>query len=182
MKNYSKLLETKISSKEIYNGIVKFKLDTVRLVNGETATREYMEHPGASAILVVENNKILLVEQYRYAINQITLEIPAGKLNKGQTPLSCAKAELEEETGYKANKIKKIFSFTPSVAFDNETLHLFFAKGLKSGKMHLDDDEFLNVKWIDFDKALKMAKTGKITDSKTIIAIYYYALFGKELK
>ena len=176
-KHYSKLLEKKVNSKTIYEGVVNFKVDTVRLINGALSKREYMEHPGASAVLAVENGKVLLEEQYRYPIKKVILEIPAGKLKPGQTPLACAKAELKEETGYTAKTIKKILTFNTSAAFADENLHIFIASGLKPGKRHLDDDEFVNVKWLNLDKALKLVETGKITDSKTIIALLYYKAF-----
>ena len=176
-KHYSKLLEKKVNSKTVYEGIVNFKVDTVRLINGTVSKREYMQHPGASAVLAVENGKVLLVEQYRYPVKKIMLEIPAGKLKPLQKPLSCAKAELREETGYTAKNIKKILTFNTSAAFADENLHIFYASGLKAGERHLDDDEFVNVKWISLDKALKMIKAGKITDSKTIIALLYYKAF-----
>ncbi|MBO4707888.1 MAG: NUDIX hydrolase [Elusimicrobiaceae bacterium] len=176
-KHYSKLLERKVNSKTIYEGVVNFKVDTVRLINGNLSKREYMQHPGASAVLAVKNGKILFVEQYRYPIKKITLEIPAGKLKAHQTPLACAKAELKEETGYAAKNIKKFLTFNTSAAFADENLHIFYASGLKPGKMHLDEDEFVNVKWLSLNRAVKMVKSGKITDSKTIIAILYYKVF-----
>lgn len=176
-KHYSKLLEKKVNSKTIYEGIVNFKVDTVRLINGAVSKREYMQHPGASAVLAIENGKVLFVEQYRYPVKKVMLEIPAGKLKPRQTPLACAKAELKEETGYSAKTIKKLLTFNTSAAFADENLHIFYASGLKSGKMHLDDDEFVNVKWLNLDKALKLVETGKITDSKTIIALLYYQTF-----
>ncbi len=176
-KHYSKLLERKVNSKTIYEGVVNFKVDTVRLINGAVSKREYMQHPGASAVLAVENGKILFVEQYRYPVKKVMLEIPAGKLKPRQTPLSCAKAELKEETGYTAKIVKKILTFNTSAAFADENLHIFYAYGLKPGKMHLDEDEFVNVKWLSLERALKMIKTGEITDSKTIIAILYYKVF-----
>lgn len=174
MTHYSKLVEKKIKSKKIYRGVTGFNVDTVRLVNGKTSFREYMLHPGASAVLAFIEGKVLFVEQYRYPVKKVTLELPAGKMKKGQSPLACARAELEEETGYKAGKIKKMLSFNTSVAFSDEVLHIYLAEDLKRGKMHLDADEFVNVKLIDYEKALKMVKSGKITDSKTIIALLYY--------
>ena len=174
MTHYSKLVEKKIKSKKIYRGVTGFNVDTVRLVNGKTSFREYMLHPGASAVLAFIDGKVLFVEQYRYPVKKVTLELPAGKMKKGQSPLACARAELEEETGYKAGKIKKLLSFNTSVAFSDEVLHIYLAENLKRGKMHLDADEFVNVKLIDYEKALKMVKSGKITDSKTIIALLYY--------
>lgn len=176
-KHYSKLLERKVNSKTIYEGVVSFKVDTVRLVNGAVSKREYMQHPGASAVLAVEKGKVLFVEQYRYPVKKVMLEIPAGKLKPRQTPLACAKAELQEETGYTAKDIKRVLTFNTSAAFADENLYIFYAYGLKPGKKHLDDDEFLNVKWLSLDSALKMVKAGKITDSKTIIALLYYKTF-----
>ena len=176
-KYYSKLLERKVNSKTVYEGVVNFKVDTVRLINGAVSKREYMQHPGASAVLAVENGKVLFVEQYRYPVKKVMLEIPAGKLKPRQTPLACAKAELKEETGYSAKSIKKMLTFNTSAAFADENLHIFYASGLKPGKTHLDDDEFVNVKWISLDRVFKMVKAGKIMDSKTIIALLYYKAF-----
>ena len=176
-KHYNKLLERKVSSKTIYNGVVGFKVDTVRLINGALSKREYMQHPGASAVLAVENGKVLFVEQYRYPVKKVMLEIPAGKLKPRQTPLSCAKAELKEETGYTAKSIKKFLTFNTSAAFADEDLHIFIASGLKAGKTHLDDDEFVNVKWLPLPRVYKMIKDGQITDSKTLIALLYYKAF-----
>lgn len=176
-KHYSKLLEKKVNSKTIYQGVVNFKVDTVRLINGAVSKREYMQHPGASAVLAVENGKVLFVEQYRYPVKKVMLEIPAGKLKPRQTPLACAKAELQEETGYTAKTIKRIITFNTSAAFADENLHIFYASGLKPGKTHFDEDEFLNVKWLSLSNAVKMIKAGKITDSKTIIALLFYKVF-----
>lgn len=179
MTHYSKLVERKIKSKTIYRGVTGFNVDTVKLINGKTSSREYMLHPGASAVLAFVGGKVLFVEQYRYPVKKVTLELPAGKMKKGQSPLSCARAELEEETGYKAGRVKKMLSFHTSVAFSNEVLHVYLAEGLKRGKTRLDEDEFVNVKLIDFKTALKMVKEGKITDSKTVIALLYYQVFSR---
>ena len=176
-KHYSKLLEQKVSSKTVYEGVVSFKVDKVRLINGAVSKREYLQHPGASAVLAVENGKVLLVEQYRYPVKKVMLEIPAGKLKPRQTPLACAKAELKEETGYRAKSIKKLLTFNTSAAFADEDLHIFYASGLKAGQRHLDEDEFVNVKWLSLDRVFKMIKSGKITDSKTLIALLYYKAF-----
>ncbi|MDR0291256.1 MAG: NUDIX hydrolase [Elusimicrobium sp.] len=174
MSYYDKLEETKISSKSLHRGVVGFNKDIVRLIDGSTATREYMVHPGASAVLPVIGGKAVLVQQYRYPVHKTTWEIPAGKMKKGQTPLSCAKAELREETGYAASKIKKLISFHPCCAFSDEILHIFIAEGLKPGKTNPDEDEFLNVKLFPLKTAYNMIKNGLITDSKTIIALSLY--------
>lgn len=172
-KYYNKLKETKVSSKKIWKGVVGFNYDTVRLINGQKATREYMVHPGASAILPILDDKVVLVQQYRYPVKAVTWEIPAGKMKKGQTPLSCAKAELKEETGY-SGKLKKLVSFYPCNAFSDEELHIFTAVDLKAGKTNFDEDEFLNIKAFPIKTAYEMIKKGKIKDAKTIIALSLY--------
>lgn len=177
MVNYSKLEERKIKSKKIYRGIMGFNVDTVRLVNGKTSIREYILHPGACGILPIIGDNIVLVEQYRYPVHSVVLEIPAGKMKKGQTPLACAKAELSEETGYTTKNIKKLITFNPSCAFSDEVLHIFMAKDLKEGQVHLDEDEFVNIKVIPLSKAYEMVRKGKIKDAKTIVALMYYKTF-----
>ncbi|MGB2578591.1 ADP-ribose pyrophosphatase [Elusimicrobium simillimum] len=173
-KHYNKLKEVKLSGKPIFRGVVGFNLDTVKLINGTTATREYMVHPGASAVLPITNDgKVVLVQQYRYPVKSTTWEIPAGKAKKGQSPLACAKAELKEETGY-SGKVKKLISFHPCCAFSDELLHVFIATDLKAGKTNPDEDEFLNVRLFPFKTALKMIEKGEIKDAKTIIALTMY--------
>lgn len=177
-KYYSKLTEKKVSQKKIYDGVISFYEDQVKLINGQKASRVYTKHPGASAVVpITREGKIIFVEQYRYPIGKITLEIPAGKLKPKQTPLACAKAELAEETGYSATKFKKMLSFYPSVAFSTEILHIFLAKDLKKGKQHLDDDEFVNTKKLTLKQSLEYIKKRKIRDSKTIIALLYLKVF-----
>ena len=176
-KHYSKLIERKIESKILHKGVIGLNKDTVRLINGKTAAREYMTHPGASAALPIIDGNVVLVQQYRYPIKTLTLELPAGKLKKGQSPLACARAELKEETGFTAAKIKKLLTFHPAGAFSDEVLHIFIATGLKPGKSKPDEEEFLNTVIIPLNKAYKMAREGKITDAKTIIALLYYKTF-----
>ena len=177
-KYYSKLAEKKVSQKKIYDGVISFFKDEVKLINGQKASRVYTKHPGASAVVpLTKEGKIIFVEQYRYPVHKITLEIPAGKLKPKQSPLACAKAELEEETGYSAKKFTKMLAFHPSVAFSTEILHIYLAKDLKKGKQHLDADEFVNTKELTLKQSLQYIKIGKIKDSKTIIAILYLKTF-----
>lgn len=152
-KHYNKLKETKVKTGVIHRGVVGFNKDTVKLIDGSVVTREYMVHPGASAVLPVIDDKVVLVEQYRYPVGRTTWEIPAGKMKKGQTPLACAKAELKEETGY-SGKVKKLISFHPCCAFSDEVLHIFTATDLKPGKTNPDEDEFLNIKLFSFKNGL----------------------------
>jgi len=177
MSHYSKLKETRLSSKTLYTGIVGFNYDTVRLINGKTASRVYLVHKGASAVLPVEDGHVYLVQQYRYPIGRITWELPAGKREDHQTFLTCAKAELEQEAGLKAAKWKKLCVFNPSSAFSNEDLHIYLAQGLKRVHQDLDEDEFVNVKKFPLSKVYQMIKNGKIQDAKTLIALLMYRNF-----
>lgn len=177
MQHYSKLKESKVSSKTLYKGVVGFNKDTVKLINGKLTTRVYLAHRGASAIVPVEDGQVYLVQQYRYPIGKVTWEIPAGKREEDQTPLSCAKAELAQETGLKAAKWKKLAVFNPSNAFSTEYLHIYLAEGLKRGKDCPDEDEFLNVKKFPLEKVYQMIQSGKIQDAKTIIGLLMYKSF-----
>lgn len=179
MKHYSKLKETKLSSKTLYKGILGVKLDTVRLIDGNEGTRLYFDHHGASAVLPIDGDSVYLVQQYRYPVRQVTWEIPAGKRESHQTWLSCAKAELQQEAGLKAGKMKKLTVFYPCCAFSNEELHIFMATDLKKGKMHPDADEFLNVKKFPLKKAFQMVRKGEIKDAKTVISLLMYELMTK---
>ena len=169
MKHYSKLKETKISSQTLYRGVLGVKLDEVKLLNGRTSTRLYFDHHGASGILPVEDGNVYLVQQYRYPIRQVTWEIPAGKREKGQSFLACAKAELKQETGLTAKSLKEIMVFHPCNAFSNE-------EGLTRGKDQPDEDEFLNLQKFPLEKAYKMIEKGEITDAKTIITLQWYRI------
>ncbi len=175
-----KLIEKQLCKKRLYKGgAVNFNVDTVKLLNGKTAKREYIDHPGAVAVLpVLPNGDIVLVCQYRYPVGKVTWEIPAGKMHYGgDSPLTRAKAELAEETGY-TGKLKKLLSFWPCCAFSNELLHIYTGTGLVPGKATPDDDEFLNVLRVPYAKALRMTQTGAIKDSKTIIALLAYKAFA----
>ena len=179
MKHYSKLKETKISSKLLYKGVLNVRLDGVKLLNGNTSTRIYFEHHGASGILPVEDGHVYLVQQYRYPIRQVTWEIPAGKREKGQSFLACARAELKQETGLTARSLKEALVFHPCNAFSDEEQHLYVAMGLKRGKDCPDEDEFLNVQKFPLEKAYKMVEKGEITDAKTILMLQWYQLHNK---
>jgi ADP-ribose pyrophosphatase len=167
------LIEKFVSKKTVWRGrAVDFRVDTVRLPNKKLATREYIDHPGAVGVVpFVDKDTVVMVRQYRHPVREVTLELPAGKLDKGESPLTCVKRELKEETGYTARRIRPLVQYWPTPAFANEILHLYVAEGLTSGKMHTDDDEFLRCVTVPFRKALKMAMNGEIKDSKTIICL-----------
>jgi len=159
---------------------VGFQIDRIRLPDGKLAQREFLTHPGAvGALAFTKDGKILLVKQYRHPVRQFTYEIPAGKLGKGEDPLACVKRELEEETGHKAGRIRKLTSFWPTGAFSDEVIHLYLADRLMETEAHPDDDEFLELVRVTPRQLDRMIRTGKIHDSKTLIA--YLAWKSKAL-
>lgn len=175
--------ETTLSSELIYDGrIMRVYKDKVMLQSGKESVREYIRHSGGASVLAVdEDENIYLVSQFRYPYASQTLEIPAGKKEYGEQPLVCAKRELEEETGLVADNIRLISTVYPTPAYTDEKLYVYLATGLKKTQAHLDEGEFLNVIKMPFAQALELAKQGKINDSKTLVAIYYYAATkGKE--
>jgi len=172
-KAHAELREKFYKKRLIFSGTVDFRADTVLLPNGKKATRAFMAHPGAVAVLpVLPDGRIIFVRQYRYPVNETTLEIPAGKLNSASDePLARVKAELKEETGYTASGIKPLISFWPTTAFSNEVLHIFTATGLRGGTPDPDEDEFLRIETLPFEKAWGLVGKGAIKDAKTIIAL-----------
>src|SRR5262249_13095328 len=144
-------------------------------INKRKVTREIIEHPGAAAILAIKDEKILLVKQYRFRRGYV-LEIPAGTLEKGESPLKCAIRELREETGHVAKKMLPLIRYYPSIGYNTEIIHCYVASDIrKVGKLQLDQDEIMSVVSLDFKKVLKMIQSGKIMDSKTICAVLAYA-------
>ena len=170
--------ETTIEREVIYQGkVFDVEKHIVSLPNGKTSVRELVYHNGAVAVLVIdESDRIVLVEQYRKAFEAMSLEIPAGKLEVGEEPLASARRELEEETGYQADRLHKIFSFYGAPGFCSERVDVFVAEGLHEGPMNLDEDEFLQMKRYSFDEAIALLDSGRITDAKTIMAIQWWQL------
>lgn len=161
--------ERTIESKELYKGrVVQVRLDTVSLPNGRTKMREIVVHPGAVAIVPLVNEKVLLVEQYRKAIERITLEIPAGTLEEGESPEECAKRELIEETGFNASQWDKLTSYYPSPGYSSELIHIFKARGLEKVS---DAEAELPIHYMDLEDVQTKIRTGEIKDSKTIIGV-----------
>ena len=169
------LAEKKISGEGVYDGIfLKMKRDIVSLPDGQHAVREYLEHPGAVAILaVLDDGRVLLERQYRYPIAQAVIEIPAGKLNTGEDPLLCAQRELQEETGYTAKHWSKIRRIHPVISYSTEFIDIYLAEGLSPGPARLDEEEFLDVFAAPLEELLHWVEMGKITDVKTIISTYW---------
>lgn len=167
------LKETKIGSKRIYDGkIIKLDVDTVTLPNGESATRELVRHPGGVGVVALDGDgSIYLVRQYRIPYDDILLEIPAGKLDKGEDTAVAARRELAEETGLRCGKLEFLGNFYPSVGFLDENLRMYLATELSQGETHPDDDEFVNTVKMPFDDAVKLIMDGEIKDGKTVAAI-----------
>ena len=165
--------ERSIGKNRIYKGAaVDFYADTVMIQNGKTAVREYTAHGGAAAAIpFLPGGRIILIEQYRYPVKKIMLEIPAGKILKGETPLQCIKRELAEETGFSAGKFIHLISFYPTCAFSTEKIDIFAAYDLKKTTAKPDEDEFIKRKILNYEEAVAQVKEKKITDSKTIIAL-----------
>ena len=164
--------EHKLSSEVKFDGkLIKVTYD-VADVNGKEAWREVVHHPGASAVVAIdEENRIIMEKQFRYALNDYLLEIPAGKLDAGEDPLVCAKRELEEETGIVASEWISLGTIATSPGFCNEVIHLYVAKGLSKGEIHWDEDEYVEVERYTFDELLQRVKEEKIKDSKSLSAL-----------
>ena len=151
--------------------------DTMQIPNGNIAKWDLIDHKGAAAVVAVrEDGKLLMVRQYRNALERETLELPAGGLNSREEPTkAAAMRELEEETGYTCESIELLNSIYTTVAFCNEKIDIYLAKGLKPGKQHLDEDEFINVEAYSVEELKQMVYECKIQDSKTICGIMTYA-------
>lgn len=177
------LREERLSGEDIYGGIfLNMKRDQVSLPDGNQAVREYLTHPGAVAIVAILNDgRVLLERQYRYPIAKACLEIPAGKLDPNEDHLVCAKRELEEETGYTAQKWSFIRRIHPVISYSTEFIDIYLAESLTSGKSRLDEEEFLDVFAAPLDQLLEWVEQGEITDVKTTIATYWLDRYRKGL-
>lgn len=167
------LVEKFIKSEVVFEGnLLTVRRDTVELPNGKHATRELIQHPGAVAVVPIRNDgKILLVRQFRYPVDQLTLEIPAGKLDPGEEPEACAKRELEEETGYKAKKLRLLSSILTTPGFTNEVIHLYLAEDLVLAEQCPDEDEFIDVEVFTKEEIKKMIENGTICDAKSLLGL-----------
>lgn len=169
-------LNEKIIKEELkYEGnFLKFVSIDVELPDGNKGNRDVIRHPGASAILAfLDEETVLLVEQFRVALNRVLLEIPAGKLEKGEDPKVCAYRELEEETGYKSENIEYLGTIATGAGFTDEQIHIYKATNLYKGVKGGDDDEFIEAKPYKLKEIKEMIKDGRIIDTKTISAFMY---------
>ncbi|NHZ78350.1 NUDIX domain-containing protein [Massilia sp. CCM 8695] len=169
------LTERRIDGELAYEGsFLKVSRDRVSLPNGAVATREYIRHPGAVVILpLLGDGRVLLERQFRYPLGRVFIEFPAGKIDAGEEPLACAKRELQEETGYTATDWQFISTIHNAIAYSDEHLELFVARGLTAGEARLDEGEFLETFSATVPEMLEMVRTGQITDVKTIIGAFW---------
>ena len=169
------LAETRIEGQWVYRGkLLKVRRDLVRLPDGATAEREYIEHPGAVAVIALTDSGELVMErQHRYPLGRDMIELPAGKIDPGEDPLTTAKREFREETGYSASVWRHVATIHVAIAYSTERIEIFLAKGLKHVGAKLDDEEFLEVFTLPLEAALEAVREGTITDSKTVAGLFW---------
>ena len=183
MNDFENLAEVQTGSQEIFDGVILhvFK-DSVTLPNGKPATREVIRHVGAVAVVpLTDDGKVIMERQFRYTLNRVITEIPAGKLDSfTEDRLCAAKRELEEETGYTATEWIDMGDYYPAAAYCDERITIYLARGLSLGQRHLDEDEFLNFEAIPLSQLVEDVMAGRITDGKTQVAILKAAhILGK---
>ncbi len=156
--------------------IIDYYQDTIQVPNGNIVKWDFIQHKGAAAVVPVdEEGRLIMVKQYRNALDRYTLEIPAGGLNGAQEPTRDAAArELSEETGYHAEHLELLLSIRTTVAFCNEKIDIYLATGLTEGKQHLDEDEYVNVGAYTLEELTEKIYAGEIQDSKTVAAVLAY--------
>lgn len=171
----SDLTERQISSQTVYQGgLLHVMEDQVQLPNGQPARREYILHPGAVVIIpLLANGGVVMERQFRYPLQRDLYELPAGKLDSGESSLACGQRELLEETGYRAMKWSYVATIHPCIGYSNESMSLFLAQELTEGLHQRDGDEFLEVFTLPMDEALEWVRTGRITDVKTVIGLFW---------
>ncbi len=174
----------KIESHRIYTGkVINLDVDRVRFPDGSVGELEMIRHPGASAIVPFltdprsEDPQILLIRQYRYASDGVIYEVPAGRLDTGESPEQCARRELTEETGCSAAHLERLYTMFTTPGFTDEKIHVFVATGLTRGESKLERDEFVEVVTVTLSASLDMIKRGEITDAKTALSLLYVAGF-----
>ena len=174
----------KVDGRRGYTGrIINLDIDTVRFPDGSTGELEMIRHPGASAVVPFvsdptgEDPQLLLIRQYRYAADGFLYEIPAGRLEPGEDPAECARRELQEETGCRAERVERLFTMYTTPGFTDEKIHLFMAVGLTVGETEREADEFITVETVTLSRALQMVERGEIQDAKTALGLLYAAGF-----
>jgi ADP-ribose pyrophosphatase len=165
-----------LDHREVYSGkIVKLHVDTIQLESGKPVIREVVVHPGGvTAVPVLDDGRIMLIRQFRYPIGRFILELPAGKLDSGQTPIDTIARELEEEIGYSAGQITPECTFYPTPGISNEEIHLFIARNLTLCPQRLEEGEHITLEACTIEECLQKIENGEIIDGKTILGILWY--------
>jgi len=171
------LIETRVSSEPVYQGkLLHVRCDRVRLPDGSLATREYIVHPGAVLVVpVLPDGRLVIERQYRYPLQQVFVEFPAGKLDPGESALATGQRELREEAGYTARTWTHLGSIHPLLSYSTEVIEIYLAEGLEHVGAKLDDGEFLEVGSMGVGEMLAAVDRGEITDAKTVTALLLYA-------
>lgn len=166
--------EKLIQSTRLFEGkVIRVRCDEVMLPNGKTGTREVVEHAGAVAVVpLTKDGNIILVRQFRHAVGQVMLEVPAGKLDPGEKPEACAMRELAEETGFKADTLRKLTSMYTTPGFSDEIIHLYAAEDLVPSDKMPDEDEFINTEVYTPEQIRAMIASGELCDAKSLVALY----------
>ncbi len=174
MKHSRELVERTQTSKKVFDGkLLQVYYDDAELPDGSSSSREWIKHPGACAVVpIFENNDIMLIKQFRYPMAQIFYEVPAGKIDAGESPDSTAERELLEEAGLKCDELIYIGHFYPAIGYADEVIHIYAGKKLTQVDQKTDVDEFVVNARIPFSEAMKMISTGEINDGKTIICLH----------
>ncbi len=175
MKQQSDLIEHCVVSSTLAQGdMLTVKRDQVKLPNGNLSQREYVTHPGAVVIIpILANGNIVLERQFRYPLRQVFIELPAGKIDAGEAPLMTGQRELLEETGYIAEEWVDLGCQHPCIGYSNEVIYIYLAKGLTAGEHNRDADEALEVFEMPFADCMAMVARGELTDSKTLVALFF---------
>ena len=171
----SELKESQLSSTHIFTGkLLDIWSDEVRLPNGKTSVREYIRHPGAVVMIpVLPDGRIVLIRQFRYPVGQVEIELPAGKIDPGESPEETVQRELQEETGYGSGKITRLAEIHPFIGYSYERMWVYLAEELEAAEVKTDDDEFIEMMPTPLEQATGMVWNGEITDVKTIIGLLW---------
>lgn len=173
MNSVNQLVEKRVSSEEVFQGkLLHVFYDEAELPDGMIGTREWIKHPGACAVVpVFENDDIMLIRQFRYPMQQVFWEVPAGKIDSGEPQNETAFRELKEETGLMAESFEYIGHFYPGIGYTDEVIHIYIAWGLQTSQQDMDEDEFLLKEKVPFKQAIEMVHSGEINDGKTVICL-----------
>jgi len=171
----TRLKEKKLSSKNVFKGsLLDIFVDEVQIHNSKKKVREYTKHPGAAAVIpILPDGKIGLIKHYRYPTNQIHIEVPAGKIDPGEEVETTAKRELREEIGYSPQKLTFLTKINPCIGYSDESIWLYLGEDLEKVSNHEITDESIEFYPVSFNKAVELVWTGKVTDVKSIISIFW---------